>query len=173
LAEGADPQVDYSPGNTDSLLHTAAYAGYTAICDALLKAGADIEGGNEYAVTPLLMSIWGPRSLDTVKYLIQRVADPNGTKDEDWTPLHFAVKFGYPGLVEFLIANGADPTLKTRVGDTPLMLAVKYGNKTRVRELLACGVDASLGEGRCTALEWVRGENVETGLTRADRCLRP
>jgi len=40
------------------------------------------------------------------------------------TPLHYAVHWGYPGVVQLLLSCGADPHVKDRDGQTPLDIAL-------------------------------------------------
>jgi ankyrin repeat protein len=45
------------------------------------------------------------------------------SRDQGWTPLHLAVRFGYKEVVELLIANKADVNAKDIRGKTPLQHA--------------------------------------------------
>ncbi|MBC8218863.1 MAG: ankyrin repeat domain-containing protein [Planctomycetes bacterium] len=41
----------------------------------------------------------------------------------EYTPLHWAVYFGYPDLVELLISKGADPDIQSDTGRYSLEIA--------------------------------------------------
>jgi ankyrin repeat protein len=49
--------------------------------------------------------------------------------DIEYTPLHFAAKFGNADAVQQLLSLGADPNIKTQHGNTPGDLARKYGHE--------------------------------------------
>jgi ankyrin repeat protein len=78
------------------------------------------------------------KSKDYVKMLHQAVRDHNveeinkllaageGINDKDWlgyTPLHWAVYFGYSDLIELLISKGADPNIQSDTGRYALEIA--------------------------------------------------
>jgi len=61
-----------------------------------------------------------------VKQIEQLLAQGEGIDDKDWlgyTPLHWAVYFGYPDLVELLISKGADPNIQSDTGRFALEIA--------------------------------------------------
>jgi len=54
------------------------------------------------------------------------LAQGEGINDKDWlgyTPLHWAVYFGYPDLIELLISKGADPDIQSNTGRYALEIA--------------------------------------------------
>lgn len=61
--------------------------------------------------------------VDKVNELLQAGTDIN---DKDWlgyTPLHWAVYFGYPDLADLLISKGADPNIQSDTGRYALEIA--------------------------------------------------
>jgi hypothetical protein len=61
-----------------------------------------------------------------LKQIEQLLAQGAGINDKDWlgyTPLHWAIYFGYPDLVELLISKGADPNIQSDTGRSSLEIA--------------------------------------------------
>jgi hypothetical protein len=61
-----------------------------------------------------------------VKKIEQLLAQGEGINEKDWlgyTPLHWAVYFGYPDLIELLISKGADPDIQSNTGRYALEIA--------------------------------------------------
>ncbi|MDR0785282.1 MAG: ankyrin repeat domain-containing protein, partial [Treponema sp.] len=59
------------------------------------------------------------------------------------TPLHFAARQGYLGLIQFLISKDADVNLKTASGSTALHEAAMSGNMNALRILIENGADVN------------------------------
>jgi len=61
-----------------------------------------------------------------VKQIEQLLAQGEGIDEKDWlgyTPLHWAVYFGYSDLIELLISKGADPDIQSDTGRYALEIA--------------------------------------------------
>jgi ankyrin repeat protein len=61
-----------------------------------------------------------------IKQIEQLLAKGEGINEKDWlgyTPLHWAVYFGYPDLVELLVSKGADPDIQSNTGRYALEIA--------------------------------------------------
>jgi ankyrin repeat protein len=61
-----------------------------------------------------------------VKQIEQLLTQGEGINDKDWlgyTPLHWAVYFGYPDLIELLISKGAGPNIQSDTGRYALEIA--------------------------------------------------
>jgi ankyrin repeat protein len=61
-----------------------------------------------------------------LRQIEQLLAQGAGINDKDWlgyTPLHWAIYFGYPDLVELLISKGADPNIQSDTGQSSLEIA--------------------------------------------------
>jgi len=100
----------------------------------LLKNGADINIGNKYNSTALLIAAENG-NFDSVKFLIDYGADINKPNIYNATPLLFAASKGYTDIVKLLIENGADLNIKTRDGNSPLGIAKIKGHWEIIRLL--------------------------------------
>ena len=75
-------------------------------------------------------------------------ADPNAVQDEDGaTPLHVAVRSGWPDVVAALLANKADPHGRDHAGATALHRAAAAGDVDAINSLLDAGADPNAYEG--------------------------
>jgi len=71
-------------------------------------------------------AFWGHEKV--VRYLLDECKlDVNATDYNGDTPLHDAVKFSHPGVVEILLASKPDLTLKNKQGKDAMALAVEFG----------------------------------------------
>ncbi|KAJ5364331.1 uncharacterized protein N7496_010044 [Penicillium cataractarum] len=173
MDRGADPLTWHTRGvGHENLLHIAARGTNDEVVSLLLQKGLDPNiTDREYYWSALHFAIHQGRSLSKVKLLIDAGANPNTREDEGCTSLHFAVERGDIEMVQFLIDKGADMEV-TAARDTPLMMAVRLGDTEVVKKLLANGCSPYLGNGRCSAHEWLAGQPVPD-LTGPARCLRP
>ncbi len=142
-------------GNT--ALMFAARAGDLRSARLLVAAGSEINAGNAFGTTPLIMAVHGgnPALLES---LLEAGADMDGN-GPGHTALHAAVLRGNLAAVEVLLAHGADteaiiekPTPVRRqttdynfhdalIGSTPLWLAARFAEPEIMRALLAAGAD--------------------------------
>ena len=79
-------------------------------------------------------------NLKIVKYLLKHNAEllnSNGTGRK--SPLHFAVLYNCPKIVQFLVKSGANLDKKDKYWRTPLLLACKYGYSHIAEYLIKCG----------------------------------
>jgi ankyrin repeat protein len=114
-----DFDVNTLNANGESALMLAAIKGHTALAEALIKKGADI---NKTGWTPLHYAASAAK-LDIISLLLENSAyidaeSPNGT-----TPLMMATMYGTPAAVALLLKEGADPKLKNLQGLTALEFA--------------------------------------------------
>jgi len=88
-----------------------------------------------------------------LKQIEQLLAQEEGINDKDWlgyTPLHWAVYFGYSDLIELLISKGADPDIQSNTGRYALEIAraMAYPElEALLRKLGAKAGDVSTDEG--------------------------
>jgi ankyrin repeat protein len=69
---------------------------------------------------------WNPTAqAETIVYLLEIGADPNGVDRSGTTPLHRAVRTRSLPAVTALLDGGADPRQGNKSGSTPLHLAVQ------------------------------------------------
>jgi len=88
-------------------------------------------------------------SVEEVRDLLARGYDVNSQhKDHPYTegstPLHVAVREGYPLVVAVLLEHGADGTLADYVGATPLHHAARLDRVAEAELLLVAGVDPNV-----------------------------
>lgn len=124
--------------NGDYALHLAVKLGKGEAIDALLAAGADIEGKNNNGFTPLAVAASIGRT-DAMKRLIAANADVNAEVHGGSTPLSLAASRSSAVAIDILLAAKADPDLAT-----PLMYAVRYGHTAIVKKLLDAGAKTDL-----------------------------
>src|SRR5262249_38973415 len=81
-------------------------------------------------------------SLEGVKALLARGADPNGReKLKGQTVLMWAALQKHPDVVRTLVERGADVHLRSLGGFTPLLFAAQQGDIETAKVLLAAGAD--------------------------------
>ena len=153
LARGMDPNT-VDP-NGDPVLLVAARAGWQTTLEALLAAGAKVDGPNSFGDRPITVAALGGH-LAIVKTLYTHGAalDAPG-----WTPLTYAATTGQTEVARYLLDQGANVNALSPNGTTALMMAVRGGYDPTVELLLARGADVNQhNENGATALSWaVRG----------------
>ena len=93
---------------------------------------------------PLLHKAAQTGNIDLVTCLLRSGADIN----QPWgsyknTPLHWAVKFHHPEMVELLLDHGAHIDAQNIMDETPLIIAATNGNEDSVQILLNNGAHTS------------------------------
>ena len=77
----------------------------------------------------------------TVRSLLQRHVDVDGSEPDGTTALHWAVHHNDSDIVALLLEAGAGVTATNRYGVTPLALAGENGNRAIIDRLLNAGAD--------------------------------
>jgi ankyrin repeat protein len=115
----------------------AAGKGLVEIVDRLLKAGADVNGQNGHASSPIVQAVASNQTEAAKTLLSSTGIDVNGvSRVRGGTALHYAVSWGNAELVELLISHGADLQIRDDVnGFRPIDYAL-YFNDQRILDLL-------------------------------------
>ena len=74
-------------------------------------------------------------------------ADPENPDIGGRTPLHYAVKYWQPDVLEWMLKYGLDLELKDRLGCIPLHAACRYGYSDTVRILLTAKANVNAQDG--------------------------
>ena len=92
----------FSQADLTLALYEAAEQASAAVVEALLEAGAPVDGGDD--LSPLSNAVRGGRR-ETVQLLLERGADINLRADES-TPLEEAIRTGSVPMLQLLLARG-------------------------------------------------------------------
>jgi cytohesin len=130
------PPAGYTP------LHWAGHMGRTAICRALLDAGADVDALGLLHDTPLH---WAARGgyIEVAEVLLGKGGRVNAGAAQLGTPLCWAARTGQVGMGQLLLERGADISAPDANGRAPLHLAALYGHVGFTRMLLTHGAKAN------------------------------
>ncbi len=141
----ADPQLANQPDESDRYrslpLHFAAMHGHIEIAQALLAAGAAIDGGDSDNSRPLDVAAQRGQ-VEMVKFLLDRGADINQADNNRSNPLSFAISSRQPAVVRLLIERGADPQAIGAGSLADLLPRMAHsGDLETIEFLLSRGVD--------------------------------
>ena len=120
--------VNSSSNRGLGVLHLAIMLDNAKAVKLLLAAGYDVETKNDSDIsgwageTSLLAATFWKRT-DIAELLIEAGANVNAASEKQVTPLHEAVRVGYPEMVKLLLNNGADAQAVDHTGRTPLEYA--------------------------------------------------
>ena len=141
LEKGADPSLQDNRGW--NLLHCASQGGDRRIIEVILTRVTDIDSRIATGATPLMIAALSG-SLQGVKYLLERGADPSLQDNGGWNVLHCASKGGDPHVIHLILTFVTDIESRAVDGVRPLMIAVFHGTLQGVKYLLEKGADPSL-----------------------------
>lgn len=127
-------------------LHVAAGMGDEAMVDALLDAGADINGHRGVGQAPLASRGETPlhetakmQNTAMAERLIARDADVNARNEGEQTSLFYAVFRHDPEMIDLLVRHGADVNMKDKEGRTAVAWAAAKGYDDIVNRLVDHG----------------------------------
>lgn len=150
LARGADPNAKDTSFLKGTALTTAStnYSGNVDIVQALVEAGADLEGQNGEGETPLTLAVMGSHA-DLIRYLVKVGANLESSSFHETTPLMSAVLLSNPETVRVLIALGANVNARASANLTALFFAsgnsvAGNANLEIVKMLVEAGADVSV-----------------------------
>ncbi|KAL2809707.1 ankyrin repeat-containing domain protein [Aspergillus granulosus] len=126
--------------NDKTALHIAAENSDSELVGALLHMGADIEARDYFQHTPLFAAIyWG--SLDAVRLLLDRGANPFAILPRGQNALHLCASRNKPALIPDLCRAGVNIHATDDDGDTALHYAAEGGYFECVQLLLRANAD--------------------------------
>lgn len=144
----ATGDVDAAEADGTTALHWAAWAGDTALVEAILAAGASPIAVNRYGMTALHLAAENG-DVPTLRALLEAGADPNATLPEGETVLMTAARAGVPEAVELLIEHGADIHAREGWhGENALIWAAVEDHADVIRVLVAKGADVDARSAR-------------------------
>lgn len=127
-------------------LHDAARVGEIDRANALIDAGEDVDGLDEFGETPLIRSILDGQAA-VAMLLLDRGAAVNARNRGGFTALHAAAYAGTSDVAEALIARGADiDDRENKAGVSPLSVAAEEGRADVARVLIDHGANLELAE---------------------------
>jgi len=117
-------------------LQLACYFGQEEVALWLLEHGADVDAiaQNAQRIRPLHAAAAGKGSLDLLRALLERGADPNARQSGGFTALHTAADRGDVEMARLLLEYGADLAVEDDEGRTPPDLAREKGQEAFVAQ---------------------------------------
>ena len=172
LSSHANPNARESNGGQNALMWAVSER-QSAVVDALLKGGADVQAGSKSGFTPLMFAAQQGDE-DSTRILLRAGAKPNDAQPKTGlTSLMIASAMANAKAVDVLLDNGADPNLADANGYTALHrvvrdsdyginLAAKDAILTIVKSLLKHGANpnARLVQDKEKAAEEIKNGNV-------------
>ena len=157
LAGLKDVDVNHAADENKTALHSAATEGRSAMVQALINAGADIEAKDDLGFSPLLHASWSGK-FSAVKKLVEAGASVCATGEVSDTCLTLAAEEGHTETVRYLVGLPEVDIEARNYHARPLFLASENGNTAIVKMLVEAGakVCATDKEGR-TCLEIASG----------------
>ena len=148
-------------------LYQAAGIGAIRSVDLLIRAGADLNATNKFALTPLMAacSLGKAKGSRVAMRLIAAGADVKYVRAaDDMTALKFAAHSCPSGVIQALIDHGADVDGPGGTDQTALMIAARHNNVAALEVLVKNGADVSLP----CKLPWAGGRTAE-GLAELEK----
>lgn len=125
-------------------LHCAAEGGRFDLVARLIRAGADVNMRDDFALSPLMTAC--QRGCEkSACVLIESGAVVDCLSAIGASPMAYAVVGPNSGILKLLLDSGADPDYALEKGKTPLAEAARIGNRICFDTLLAAGADLEGG----------------------------
>lgn len=125
-------KVEVRSAADESPLMLAALKGELALCQRMIRKGADV---NKPGWTPLHYAATSGH-LEVMRLLLDEHAYIDAASPNNTTPLMMAAHYGTPAAVKLLLEAGADPTLRNDPGLTAIDFAHR-GNRAESADLIA------------------------------------
>jgi len=117
--KNANPLVKFNEG---AVFLAACSSGDLDEVEALLDAGADINGANVDGLTALHQACID-ENLEVCKFLVRKGIQIDQQDNEGWTPLHATSSCGFFDIARFLVRSGANVVTVNSEGEVPADLA--------------------------------------------------
>ncbi len=128
------------PVDADAALQVAARTGDADAAALALRAGADIEGRDEGARTPLTLAVTHGH-VDVARLLVALGADPDALDAQHDTPWLVTGVTGSVPMLEALLPAHPDLTVVNRYGGVSVIPAADRGHVDYVRRVVRTGID--------------------------------
>eukprot|EP00954_Amorphochlora_amoebiformis_P029302 1392970-Amorphochlora_amoeboformis.AAC.1 len=131
-------QVNDRNDDGETPIFNAAYKGRVNVIQFLVQQKADVNAvESKYGTTPLEPACYGSHNLPAVKLLVRLGARVNHQRKGGDTPLHQAVKYNHPDIVQYLVQEAkANKFLANSEGQTPLQLAGAHPSRQKIAQVL-------------------------------------
>lgn len=125
-------------GTSESLLHSAAWAGDIDEVKRLVESGADTNWRDSIGETALFgAAAWG--HVEVVRYLLSVGARHDFQESAGFTVLHWAASHGNIETIKTLVQAGANPAAEDQFGQLPVDVAHASGKGPHVAYLKTVG----------------------------------
>jgi ankyrin repeat protein len=132
-----------------------------AAVDGFLDAGAEIDAADEGSGDTALMWAATTGSVEVVRLLLERGADPNRADKYGFTALIDAARGGWAEIVHLLLRYGADVNAESHPDFTAIYAAASEGNADIVRLLIFHGADVGGNRGEYALNAAKQGQHQE------------
>ena len=135
IQAGADPKASNSQGH-NPLHYAAAYLNEQSSIAYLVNAGTEINGRDNFGLTPLSQTVIGDHSV-SAEALLDLGAEINTLDNEGDSPLHSSLVFQADQVTQLLLRRGATYTQSNRHGNSILHSVAAHGGSRALDILLA------------------------------------
>ncbi|KAK4880295.1 hypothetical protein RN001_008441 [Aquatica leii] len=143
IKRGMDVNEKTRTGETALILHVANNSRRDTV-KLLIDNGADLSVVDSATGNSCLHYLVKEIEDEIISDVVAKGANINVQNNNGDTPLHFAIKYGYPCTLQLLLALGADANIGDYAnGSTPLHWAVAMRKTNSVQLLLENGADAN------------------------------